>query len=58
MTHAEHPLLCLALRPVGRAFRIVPAELWGVENNLAIANMDYDEFADAADADGIFRGFR
>jgi hypothetical protein len=58
MTHAEHPLLCLALRPVGRAFRIVPAELWGVENNLAIANMDYEEFADAVDSDGIFRGFR
>jgi hypothetical protein len=58
MTHPERPLLCLDLRPPGRVFRIVPGELWGVENNLAIANMDYEEFADAADADGIFRGFR
>ena len=29
----------------------------GVENNLSISNMDFYEFADNADADGIFRGF-
>jgi hypothetical protein len=58
MTHAEHPLLCVELRAPGRSFRIVPGEVWGVENNLAIANMDFEEFADAADEDGIFRGFR
>jgi hypothetical protein len=28
----------------------------GVENNLSLANMDFDEFADAVDADGVFRG--
>ena len=58
MTHDEHPLLSLDLRPVGRSFRVVPSALWGVENNLAIANMDFEEFADAVDADGIFRDFR
>jgi len=58
MTHPEHPLLSLDLRPPGRSFRVVPAALWGVENNLAIANMDFEEFADAIDADGIFRDFR
>ena len=58
MTHDEHPLLSLDLRSVGRSFRVVPAALWGVENNLAIANMDFEEFADAVDADGIFRDFR
>jgi hypothetical protein len=58
MRHAEHPLLCVELRAPGRSFRIVPGEVWGVENNLAIANMDFEEFADAVDGDGIFRGFR
>jgi len=28
-----------------------------VENNLSIANMDFSEFADNVDKDGIFRGF-
>jgi hypothetical protein len=41
----------------GRGFRVVPAELWGVENNLSIANMDFAEFAHHADPDGVFRGF-
>jgi hypothetical protein len=58
MIHADHPLLSLDLRPPGRSFRVMPAALWGVENNLAIANMDFEEFADAVDEDGIFRGFR
>jgi hypothetical protein len=42
----------------GRTFRVVPEEVWSVENNLRLANMDFDEFADTADAgDGTFRGF-
>ena len=39
-------------------FRCIPAELWSIENNLNIANMDWEEFAEAVGADGIFRGFR
>jgi hypothetical protein len=31
--------------------------MWGVENNLSLANMDFAEFADATDPDGIFCGF-
>jgi uncharacterized protein DUF6924 len=31
--------------------------MWGVENNLSLANMDFEEFADSVDADGVFRGF-
>ncbi|MGF1568782.1 MAG: hypothetical protein ACFCVD_12050 [Nodosilinea sp.] len=41
----------------GRTFRVIPREMWGVENNLSISNMDYYEFADSTDADGVFRGF-
>jgi hypothetical protein len=38
-------------------FRCIPSELWGVENNLSISNMDWEEFASAAGDDGVFRGF-
>jgi hypothetical protein len=41
----------------GRSFRVVPGALWGVENNLRLANMDFGEFADAAGDDSPFRGF-
>jgi len=41
----------------GRAFRVIPSEIEGVENNLSLANMDFEEFANAADPDGVFRGF-
>ena len=30
---------------------------YGVDNNLSISNMDWDEFAGAVDDDGAFRGF-
>jgi hypothetical protein len=55
--HEEHPLLCIETAPPRRTFRVIPSELWGVENNLSLANMDFEEFAAAVDADGIFRGF-
>ncbi len=38
-------------------FRCIAAQLWGVENNLNIANMDWAEFADSTDEDGVFRDF-
>lgn len=37
--------------------RFVPSETWSVENNLSIANMDPEDFIEASDEDGIFRGF-
>ena len=55
----EHPILVVALGETDDAipFRVIPAELWGIENNLNIANMDWQEFANAVDEDGVFRGF-
>jgi hypothetical protein len=41
----------------GAYFRVIPAEIWGPENNLRISNMDFAEFANAAGPNGIFRGF-
>lgn len=59
LTHPERPILVVDLDDEpGRTFRVIPSEMWGVENNLSIANMDYYEFADNMDDDGIFRGFR
>lgn len=58
LTDAEHPILVLDLAgEPGRTFRVVTSEMWSVENNLSISNMDFSDFADSADADGVFRGF-
>ena len=57
MTHPERSVMCVDLFAPERMFRVVPSELWSAENNLSIANMDFEEFADAVDSDGIFRGF-
>ncbi|MGH7514960.1 MAG: DUF6924 domain-containing protein [Gemmatimonadales bacterium] len=54
----EHGVLVVDLyAEPGRSFRVIPSEMWGVENNLSIANMDFGEFADSVDVDGVFRGF-
>ncbi|GAA4286653.1 DUF6924 domain-containing protein [Georgenia daeguensis] len=42
---------------VGRTFRAIPQQVEGIASNLTIANMDFFEYADAADPDGVFRGF-
>jgi hypothetical protein len=57
MADPEHTLLCIDALHDGAPFRIIPSELWGVENNLSLANMDYEDFASSCDADGVFRGF-
>jgi hypothetical protein len=54
----EFPLLVVDLaRERGRAFRAIPSQIQGIENNLSLSNMDFFEFADNADQDGVFRGF-
>jgi hypothetical protein len=54
----EHPILVLDLvEEPGRTFRVIPGEMWSVENNLSISNMDFADFADNVDSDHVFRGF-
>ncbi|WP_280890186.1 hypothetical protein [Streptomyces sp. LBL] len=54
----ELPLLVIGLRAErGQRFRVVAEWLWSVENNLAISNMDFKEFASAVEDDGVLRGF-
>jgi len=61
---SEHPVLVVNPHDddrgsqIGREFRCIPREIWGVENNLSLANMDFGDFADAVDEDGVFRDFR
>ena len=59
MSSAEHHVLVFdPANPDGKTFRVIPSEAWSVENNLSLANMDYSEFLDSADPDGVFRGFK
>ncbi len=54
----DYPLLVVDLyERSGHEFRAIPSQIQGIENNLSIANMDFEEFADSIDEDGIFRGF-
>jgi hypothetical protein len=58
MTDADHRLLTLdPYAEPGRTFRLPPRWYADVSDNLAIANMDFAEFADATDGSGTFRGF-
>jgi hypothetical protein len=57
--NSENSVLCIDLYDeIGRSFRVLPSELWGVQSNLSIANMDFYEFCDNCDEDGVFRGFK
>ena len=59
ITSAEHPVLVVEIEPRRRrprTFRATPHALIGVTNNLTESNMDWEEFSDHADPDGIFRG--
>jgi hypothetical protein len=58
MSSAEMPLLVIDLLEEPRGeIRVIASEFWSIENNLRLANMDFHEFADAVDEDGIFRRF-
>jgi hypothetical protein len=63
--HAQHPVLAVDLSKARaaeldapRTFRLIPAEASGFACNLNIANMDFWDFTQSVDPDGIFRGFR
>lgn len=58
-SNSENSVLCIDLydQP-GKSFRVIPSQLSGIENNLSIANMDFYEFYDNCDSDGVFRGFK
>jgi hypothetical protein len=59
MTDPEHSLLVISLssREDTPPFRCLPRQVQAIENNLAVSNMGFSDFAGAADADGVFRSF-
>jgi len=59
VSSAEYPILVVDLfENPGAEFRAIPSMIQSIENNLSIANMDFVDFADSADEDGVLRGFR
>jgi hypothetical protein len=63
LTHAEHPILAISIGGTqyptehGQTVRVIPTAMSAIENNLSLGNMDFTEFVEAADSDGIFRTF-
>lgn len=57
ISNSEHPILCVDLSDqLGKYFRVIPSEMWAVENNLTISNSDFDDFYEICGSDGIYRG--
>ena len=40
-----------------QTFRAIPSAIQSIQNNLSIANLDFEDFANSVDDDGVFRGF-
>lgn len=57
MRDPEHALLCVDPRTL-ESLRVVPSLLWSIENNLSLANLDWRDFAENVDKDGVLRGLK
>jgi hypothetical protein len=54
----DHPILIVdLLGERGRTFRALPEYVFEIESNLSIGNMDWEEFVNGVDDNGIYRGF-
>lgn len=54
--NSEHPVLAVDLNESrGRTIRVIPAQMWAVENKLFLANMEFSSFANNTDPDGVLR---
>jgi uncharacterized protein DUF6924 len=59
MSAADHPLLIIDLgSQPGNEFRAIPSTVQSIENKLSTSTMDFEEFAESVDRDGVFRGFQ
>ncbi|GIE28333.1 hypothetical protein Ait01nite_013780 [Actinoplanes italicus] len=59
MTDPERPLLVVDLcDEPGRTFRVPPPWFEDISANLALGNLDFEEFAEVTDADGTYRGMK
>jgi hypothetical protein len=55
LTAEGSPVLVVDLQKGRPSFRCVAADLWAVDNNLNLANADWEDFADAADEQSVYR---
>ena len=54
----DHSIQVVDLSSASRPpFRCLARELWGVDNNLNLANMEWEDFSDNVESDGVYRGF-
>jgi len=54
----HHAILCVRLDvQKSSTLRVIPSELWSVENNLSLGNLDWEDFISALDEFGVFKGF-
>jgi len=57
ITTKDHPVLVINLRKrSGAEFRAVTSEIYAIEANLSLANLDFEDFARAAAETGVYRG--
>lgn len=68
----EHPILVVGFYPTDdksfdrlprdtpeaeiTTFRALPSQIWRIEANLSLGNMDFGDFASCVESDGVFRG--
>ncbi|MEV0698067.1 hypothetical protein AB0I53_09120 [Saccharopolyspora sp. NPDC050389] len=60
ITHPEHPVWVVNVSDVAERFdfRCLPVQAVSIENNVSTGNLDLEEYYDATDSDGVFRGFK
>ena len=53
----DFPILVVDLWDEHPTFRCIASELWAVDNNLNLGNMDWEDFSGSVDSEGVYRGF-
>jgi hypothetical protein len=62
IVNPEHPIVAVDTSPEatghrrGQTIRVIPEQMWSIENNLSLANMSFGDFVRTTDPDGVYRG--
>ena len=56
LAHKEFTVLVIDIES-GKSFRALPSQIPVIENNLSVASMGFEDFAQAVDPEGVFQGF-
>jgi hypothetical protein len=55
ISEPDHSVLVIELPAGKRTFRAVPSEVGAIASNLSVSNMDWEDFAENVDKDGVLR---